>query len=64
MEKVERLWSLQEVADYLGIPIMTLYHWRSRGEGPVGMKIGRHVRYDPDAVRAWCDEQRDHRPVG
>ena len=36
-----------------GRPVGTLYQWRVRGEGPPAFKIGRHVRFDPDRVRAW-----------
>lgn len=52
----ERLWNLQDVSEFLGVPIGTLYQWRVRGEGPPAFKIGRHVRFDPDRVRAWLDE--------
>ena len=30
----DRLWSVHDVADYLGIPHKTLYNWRTRGIGP------------------------------
>jgi excisionase family DNA binding protein len=49
----ERLWSFKDVSEFLGVPIGTLYQWRVRGEGPPAYKIGRHVRFDPDRVRAW-----------
>lgn len=48
----DRLWNFQDVSDFLGVPVGTLYQWRVRGEGPA-FKIGRHVRFDPDRVRAW-----------
>lgn len=51
-----RLWSVEEVSDYLGIPVKTLYQWKWRGEGPPVRKIGRHLRYDPAKVRAWVDQ--------
>jgi excisionase family DNA binding protein len=52
----ERLWTFKDVSDFLGVPIGTLYQWRVRGEGPPAYKIGRHVRFDPDRVRAWLAE--------
>lgn len=48
-----RLWSIQDVAEYLGVPVKTLYDWRTRGYGPVGKRVGRYVRYHPDDVMAW-----------
>jgi excisionase family DNA binding protein len=42
-----------EVADYLKIPVKTLAEWRSKGTGPRYHKVGVHVRYDWNDVRAW-----------
>lgn len=53
LPKCERLWTFQDVSDFLGVPIGTLYQWRVRGEGPPAFKVGRHVRFDPDQVRTW-----------
>ena len=44
-KSIERLMTLPELSEMLGVPIETLYGWRHRGEGPVGHRIGRHVRY-------------------
>jgi excisionase family DNA binding protein len=59
----DRLMTMAEVSDLLGIPVSTLYGWRHRGEGPAGYRIGRHVRYRRAAVEAWIEMQADHRPV-
>lgn len=53
----ERLWSVAEVSRFLGIPVATLRAWRCQGCGPVSVKLGRHVRYDPDTVRDWVAGQ-------
>lgn len=47
------LWSVSDVARYLGVPVGTLYQWRHRGEGPRSRRVGRHLRYDPTEVRRW-----------
>jgi excisionase family DNA binding protein len=47
------LMTIAELAAKLQVPQQTLYAWRSRGEGPPGIRVGRHVRYRPDAVDAW-----------
>jgi excisionase family DNA binding protein len=49
----DRLWTPVEVAAYLGVPVQTLYQWRRKRTGPPGRRVGRHLRYDPAAVRAW-----------
>lgn len=53
----ETLWEIEQVAAYLGVPVQTLYAWRKRGYGPPAGRVGRHLRYDPAAVRAWFAEQ-------
>lgn len=51
------LLSPQQVAEYLGIPVATLYQWRYRREGPPGFRVGRHVRYRRSDVDAWIERQ-------
>jgi excisionase family DNA binding protein len=50
---IDRLWSAEDVSAYLGVPVKTLYQWIWRGEGPPVRKVGRHLRYDPAAVKRW-----------
>lgn len=52
-QAVEPLWTPEDVAAYLGVPVQTLYQWRRKRTGPAGRRVGRHLRYDPAAVRAW-----------
>lgn len=49
----DRLWSVEDVSYYLGVPISTLYQWRCAGRGPRSRRVGRHLRYAPADVRAW-----------
>jgi hypothetical protein len=53
----ERLWSPADVAEFLGVPAGTLQRWRYERVGPPVFKVGRHVRYDPDAVRRWVADE-------
>ncbi len=48
-----RLWTVDEAAYFLNIPVKTLYQWKWLGEGPPVRKMGRHLRYDPAKLRAW-----------
>ena len=62
---LERLLSADEVAEFLGIPVSTLYQWRHRGCGPDAYRVGRHLRYDAAIVRSWLEEHGvDHDGVG
>ena len=53
----ERLWTLKDVSDFLGVPVGTLYQWRVRGEGPPALRMGKHLRFDPNAVWLWALDQ-------
>ncbi|MFG2458704.1 helix-turn-helix transcriptional regulator [Streptomyces sp. NPDC048523] len=33
----------------------TVYQWRRKGTGPRGFRVGRHLRFDPEDVRAWVE---------
>jgi excisionase family DNA binding protein len=50
---MENTWGPKEVAQYLGVPVQTIYQWRTRNYGPPGRRVGKHVRYLPDEVREW-----------
>lgn len=55
--------TIGEVSAFLGIPVATLYGWRSKGTGPRGASVGRHVRYRWVDVERWLDEQASSAPA-
>jgi hypothetical protein len=57
-QHIEQLQDGTAVAWQLNCEIKTLEAWRSRGEGPVFVKIGRLVRYAPADVLAWIESRR------
>lgn len=56
---MSKLWGMQEVADFLGVPLNTLYQWRTKNYGPPGKRIGKYVRFVPDQVKAWVESLPD-----
>jgi excisionase family DNA binding protein len=51
------LWTADEVAAYLRVPLKTVRHWRHMGAGgPLGIRIGNHVRYRRSEVLACLRE--------
>lgn len=54
---VDRLWTVEEVAHYLSIPVKTLYFWRCQGSGPRSSRLGKHLRYRAEDVRDWVEAQ-------
>lgn len=52
-----KLLSVDDLSEVLGVPVNTLYQWRCKGYGPRGLRMGKYVRYRPDDVQAWIDQQ-------
>lgn len=46
-----------EVANFLGVPLTTVYAWNHKGTGPRRVRIGRHVRYAKADVDLWLEKQ-------
>ncbi|MBV1949670.1 AlpA family transcriptional regulator [Streptomyces sp. BV129] len=55
----ERYLTPVDVADLLGVPVETVYQWRRKRTGPKGFRVGRHLRFDPEDVRAWVQSQME-----
>lgn len=45
--------SMQELAERLDVPLMTVRQWNRKGTGPRYLRVGRHVRYRPSDVERW-----------
>lgn len=56
---MENLLNEQQAAEYLGLKPRTLQAWRTRGGGPIYLRIShRCVRYTMADLRAWLDTRR------
>lgn len=51
--------SPQALSEYFGVPLQTIYRWRTEGKGPKGYRVGKFVRYRLEDVEAWELEQLD-----
>ena len=51
------LLSAEELAEFLAVPLNTLYVWNHRRTGPPAHKVGRHLRYRWTEVEAWLQDQ-------
>jgi excisionase family DNA binding protein len=59
MNNLDPLLSAQRLADYLEVPLATIYAWRHRHQGPPGLRIGRHLRFRRTDVDAWIEDRID-----
>lgn len=55
-EKMERLWLIEDVAEFTTIPISTLKLYVATNQIP-SIKIGRHRRFDPEEIRRWIKKK-------
>jgi hypothetical protein len=51
-----RLMTQAEVARFLHVSVSTVRVWRCRLQGPVFIRVGRHVRYREADLHAWVAE--------
>ena len=56
-DQLTPLWNVQQVSEFLGIPVQTLYMWRYQGTGPKAYRLGRHLRYAPAEILRWLEEE-------
>jgi len=56
---LEPLLSAAELAEYLGVPVGTVYDWRSHGRGPTAHRFGKHLKFALSDVTVWMAEHRE-----
>lgn len=49
--------TVQEVADLLRVSPGTVRAWAAKGEGPPSIRFGKQIRYRPEKVEEWVQEQ-------
>ena len=59
---LESLLNINELADYLGVPVSTIYDWRTNGKGPRACRSGKRIMFGVSDVRTWMDAMRE--PAG
>lgn len=57
MEKMADLMNETEVSKFLGVSLACVRRWRLFGEGPEYRKVGPLVRYRPEALNEWLNNQ-------
>jgi excisionase family DNA binding protein len=55
----EPLFTSEGLADYLGVPLATIYVWRARGTAPRAYRVGRYTRYRKSEVDEWLDDRAE-----
>lgn len=60
MSNDDALWSIDDIARYLGVARSSVNRWRERDAGfPPAIRLSaRAIRFDPDEVKAWVQSHR------
>jgi len=58
IQRNDRTLTVHDAASYLGLSISTLNKLRCFGTGPIYLKLGRAVRYDPRDLDQWLSDHR------
>lgn len=45
------------LAEYLDVPVATIYQWQHKGTGPTARRVGRHLRFLPQDVTDWLSSR-------
>lgn len=53
--------TVQEVAEVLRVSPATVRAWIAKGEGPPAMRFGKQIRYRPERVMEWVEQQEGGR---
>ena len=61
-DTAQELWTLQEVAEYLGLHVMTVYKLTREGQIPAA-KLGGQWRFVPEVLHKWLSEQMKDKEV-
>ncbi|MCR2811731.1 helix-turn-helix domain-containing protein [Microbacterium sp. zg.Y1090] len=56
LDELPDLLTIKELSIWARIPVNTLYEWKAKGIGPTPLKMGKHLRYSKERVRAWTLE--------
>ena len=59
---LEPLMNIEELAEYLGVPVTTIYDWRVAGKGPCAIRVGRSLKFAVSDVREWLTHHRETSP--
>jgi len=52
---LEKVWTVEELAEFAGVSASTLYHWRWQGKGPRAITVGRFLRYPESDMETWLE---------
>ncbi|WP_182920386.1 helix-turn-helix domain-containing protein [Nocardioides cavernaquae] len=59
---LEPLIGVEELAEYLSVPVQTIYDWRMSGRAPRAYKFGKHLRFAAADIAEWLEQRHEDGP--
>jgi excisionase family DNA binding protein len=59
MQEMEPLMTIEEVAEYLRVPVLTVRWLRQEGRFAPAVKVGRRLAWRRSVVVSWIDAQQE-----
>ena len=59
---LEPLLTINELADYLSVPVSTIYDWRTNAKGPRAYRFGKRIMFGVSDIHAWMETMRESSP--
>lgn len=56
---LEPLIGVEELAEYLCVPVQTIYDWRLSGRAPPAFKLGQHLWFAASDIAEWLEERHE-----
>lgn len=57
MVHMEKLLSPRELAEYVGVPLSTVYQWNYARSGPPPIRVGKHIRFRECDIETWLRDR-------
>jgi len=59
VERMDPLLTIDEVADYLRVPVLTIRWLRQEGRFAPAVKVGRRLAWEKSAIEEWIAAHRE-----
>ena len=57
IDSPDRLLTVEDLAEYLEVPVATVYAWRYRRQCPPGFRVGWHLRFRWSDIERWIEDR-------
>lgn len=56
---MDALYTPEDLAEIMGVPVSTVKYWRLNGKGPRAIRVARSYRYQKADIEAWLKQEAE-----